>query len=146
MRCPDLDGDLCFFFLFDFSVDCRYHHFVVAFLAWLEFFEHVVTALEFSDILDAAFFPGLNVRPVHSLVSLALLLPGIAVSVRRLHDLDRSGWWMLIILTGIGLILLLVWFCLRGTPGPNRYGPDPLGVAPAVAGQQQRLRSASSPR
>ena len=85
-------------------------------------------------ILDAAFFPGLNVRPVHSLVSLALLLPGIAVSVRRLHDLDRSGWWMLIILTGIGLILLLVWFCLRGTPGPNRYGPDPLGVAPAVAG------------
>jgi uncharacterized membrane protein YhaH (DUF805 family) len=39
---------------------------------------------------------------------------------------------VLIILTGIGIILLLIWFCLRGTAGPNRYGPDPLGPAAAV--------------
>jgi uncharacterized membrane protein YhaH (DUF805 family) len=84
-------------------------------------------------ILDAAFFPGLTASPVHSLVSLALFLPGLAVSVRRLHDLDRTGWWLLIILTGIGLILLLIWFCLRGTSGPNRYGPDPLAAVPLVA-------------
>lgn len=76
-------------------------------------------------ILDAAFFPDLDARPLHSLASLALFLPGLAVSVRRLHDIDRTGWWMLIVLTVIGLILLLVWFCLRGTPGPNRYGADP---------------------
>jgi uncharacterized membrane protein YhaH (DUF805 family) len=72
-------------------------------------------------------------HPVHSLASLALFLPGLAVSVRRLHDLDRTGWWLLIILTGIGLILLLIWFCLRGTTGPNRYGPDPLAAAPMLA-------------
>lgn len=80
-------------------------------------------------ILDAAFFPDLDARPLHSLASLALFLPGLAVSVRRLHDIDRTGWWMLIVLTVIGLILLLVWFCLRGTPGPNRYGADPLEPA-----------------
>jgi uncharacterized membrane protein YhaH (DUF805 family) len=83
-------------------------------------------------ILDAAFFPGLHTGPIHSLASLALFLPGLSVSVRRLHDLDSTGWWLLIVLTGIGLILLLIWFCLRGTAGPNRYGPDPLGSAPAV--------------
>ncbi len=64
---------------------------------------------------------------VQNLVGLALFLPGLAVSVRRLHDLDRTGWWMLIALTVIGIILLIVWDCMRGTPGPNRFGPDPLG-------------------
>jgi uncharacterized membrane protein YhaH (DUF805 family) len=60
------------------------------------------------------------------LVSLALLIPGIAVAVRRLHDLDRSGWWVLIAFTGIGVILLIVWDCMKGTTGPNRFGADPL--------------------
>ena len=47
--------------------------------------------------------------------------------VRRLHDTGRSGWWWLIgIVPLIGAILLLVWFCSRGTYGPNRYGADPL--------------------
>jgi uncharacterized membrane protein YhaH (DUF805 family) len=80
-------------------------------------------------ILDATFFPDLDARPLHSLASLALFLPGLAVSVRRLHDIDRTGWWMLIVLTVIGLVLLVLWFCLRGTPGPNRYGADPLQPA-----------------
>jgi uncharacterized membrane protein YhaH (DUF805 family) len=66
---------------------------------------------------------------IGGLVGLALLLPGLSVSIRRLHDLDRTGWWLLIILTGIGMILLIVWFCMRGTVGPNGYGPDPLGGA-----------------
>lgn len=61
-----------------------------------------------------------------SLVTLALLIPSIAVAIRRLHDLDRSGWWLLIAFTGIGMIVLLVWDCIKGTPGPNRFGPDPL--------------------
>jgi uncharacterized membrane protein YhaH (DUF805 family) len=83
-------------------------------------------------ILDAAFFPGLHIRPIHSIASLALFLPGLSVSVRRFHDLDRTGWWLLIMLTGIGIIVVLIWFCLRGTAGPNRYGPDPLEPAPAA--------------
>lgn len=61
-------------------------------------------------------------------VSLALLLPGISVAIRRLHDLDRTGWWMLIALTGIGMILLIVWDCMKGTTGSNRFGADPLAA------------------
>ena len=60
------------------------------------------------------------------LVGLALFLPGLAMSVRRLHDIDRTGWWVLISLTIIGIILLIVWACFKGTAGPNRFGPDPL--------------------
>jgi uncharacterized membrane protein YhaH (DUF805 family) len=78
-------------------------------------------------ILDRAVFPDSEVSPLSSIWSLAVLLPGLAVSVRRLHDTDHSGWWLLIGLTIIGLILLIVWYCQRGTPGPNRFGPDPLG-------------------
>ena len=81
-------------------------------------------------ILDAALFPGLDARPIHSLASLALFLPGLSVSVRRFHDLDRTGWWLLILLTVIGIIVVLIWFCLRGTVGPNRYGSDPLESLP----------------
>ncbi|RQS18043.1 DUF805 domain-containing protein [Burkholderia sp. Bp8992] len=61
------------------------------------------------------------------LASLALLIPGIAVSVRRLHDTGRSGWFLLIALIPVvGGILLLVWMCSRGTDGPNRFGADPI--------------------
>jgi len=61
------------------------------------------------------------------LILAVLLLPGIAVAARRLHDLDRTGWWLLIAFTGIGIILLIVWDCMKGTTGPNRFGADPLG-------------------
>jgi uncharacterized membrane protein YhaH (DUF805 family) len=57
---------------------------------------------------------------------LAILIPSLAVTVRRLHDIDRSGWWILIALVPlIGSIVLLVFALLDGTPGPNRYGPNP---------------------
>ncbi len=65
---------------------------------------------------------------VYALVGLGLMLPQLAVMVRRLHDTGRSGWWYWIILIPlIGAILLLVWFCSRGTVGNNQYGSDPLG-------------------
>jgi uncharacterized membrane protein YhaH (DUF805 family) len=65
------------------------------------------------------------------LAALTNLLPGISVTVRRLHDTDRSGWWYWIgLIPLVGAILLLIWFCTRGTDGANRFGPDPLsGVA-----------------
>ncbi len=64
---------------------------------------------------------------VGSIISLGLLLPGISVSVRRLHDIDRTGWWILIgFVPLVGAILLLIWYCSKGTPGPNTYGSDPL--------------------
>jgi uncharacterized membrane protein YhaH (DUF805 family) len=55
-----------------------------------------------------------------------LLLPGLAISIRRLHDLDRTGWWFLLVFTVVGAIVLIIFACTKGTDGPNRYGPDPL--------------------
>src|SRR5262245_30107542 len=81
-------------------------------------------------IIDSLVFPGMITSPIQSVVGLALFLPGLAVSVRRLHDLDRTGWWVLIALTVIGIILLIVWNCMRGTIGPNRFGADPLAGVP----------------
>jgi uncharacterized membrane protein YhaH (DUF805 family) len=66
----------------------------------------------------------LGVQLLGSIFSLATLIPGIAVGVRRLHDLDKSGWWLLIaFIPLIGFILLIYWFAQPGTPGPNRFGP-----------------------
>jgi uncharacterized membrane protein YhaH (DUF805 family) len=77
--------------------------------------------------LDAAIFGyHAGVSPFNGLSGLILFLPGLAVAARRLHDTDRTAWWLLLVLTGIGAILLVVWFCFKGTTGPNRFGPDPL--------------------
>jgi uncharacterized membrane protein YhaH (DUF805 family) len=83
-----------------------------------------------AGIIDMVAFANAAISPLNSLVSLALLLPGLAVSVRRLHDLDRTGWWLLLIFTAIGIILLIIWDCMKGTAGPNRFGPDPLAGMP----------------
>ena len=77
-------------------------------------------------ILDAAIFPFQDLSPLSAIANIILLLPGIAVAVRRLHDMDHTGWWVLIALTGIGAIVLLIWFCFKGSGGTNRFGPDPL--------------------
>lgn len=64
-----------------------------------------------------------------SLVILAHLLPNIALDVRRLHDLDRSGWFALVNLVPlVGPIVLIVWCCQPGTRGGNQFGSDPLPV------------------
>lgn len=61
--------------------------------------------------------------------SLAVLLPGLGVSVRRLHDSNRSGWWMLIgFIPILGSIVLLVFMLLGSTPGDNQYGANPKGI------------------
>jgi uncharacterized membrane protein YhaH (DUF805 family) len=58
--------------------------------------------------------------------NLVLLVPSLAVAVRRLHDTDRSGWWILIALIPlVGAIVLLVLLVQDGAPGPNRFGPSP---------------------
>lgn len=68
------------------------------------------------------------------LFAIVALLPTIAVQVRRLHDLDRSGWWILLhFIPLVGPIILLVWYCTPGTPGPNRFGPDPLAGVGALS-------------
>lgn len=58
--------------------------------------------------------------------ALGTLLPGIGVAIRRLHDTDRSGWWLLISLVPIvGFIVLLVFLVSDSQPGENKYGPNP---------------------
>ncbi len=65
-----------------------------------------------------------------TLYSLAVLLPGLAVSVRRLHDTDRSGWWLLIaFIPLIGAIVLLIFMVMDGSAGDNRFGSDPKQIA-----------------
>jgi len=64
--------------------------------------------------------------PIMALVALGLLVPSIAVSIRRLHDSDRSGWWLLLgLVPMVGEIIVLVFMVLKGTPGTNRFGADP---------------------
>jgi len=70
------------------------------------------------------------------ILTLALLIPSMAVSVRRLHDTGRSGWWLLIgIIPLIGAIILIVWLAKDGELGANRFGPNPKeGTSARVAG------------
>jgi uncharacterized membrane protein YhaH (DUF805 family) len=58
-----------------------------------------------------------------ALFSLAMILPSLAVAARRLHDVNRSGWWQLIALTIIGIIPLFYWMCIKGDEDANQYGP-----------------------
>ena len=63
--------------------------------------------------------------PTYALVVLANLIPSLSAGFRRLHDTNRSAWWMLIgLIPLLGGIVLLVFYCLPGTPGPNRFGPQ----------------------
>lgn len=76
---------------------------------------------------DGAMGYSYNAGPIGIIWSLANLLPGIGLGIRRLHDLDKSGWWLLILLVPlIGAIVLIVWFATKGTAGPNRFGADKL--------------------
>ena len=63
---------------------------------------------------------------VISVYGLATLIPMISLTVRRLHDIEKSGWWYLLnCIPCIGSIILIVFFCKEGTAGSNRYGDDP---------------------
>lgn len=82
-----------------------------------------------AGIVDGLFFGFGPEDPsrIASLFSLVVLIPTISVTVRRLHDQNRSGWWYwLFLIPLIGWIILLVWYATAGTPGPNDFGSDPL--------------------
>jgi uncharacterized membrane protein YhaH (DUF805 family) len=59
-------------------------------------------------------------------VQIFIIIASTCLVIRRLHDVDRSGWWYLIIFTIVGMIPLLIWYCTKGTEGDNRFGKDPL--------------------
>ena len=138
------------------------------------YFLAVIIASIVARIIDNIL--GMNVMgpygPLSLILMLGLLVPNIAVAVRRLHDTDRSGWWILLPIVpyclafvlggaammggaasgsamgmGAGMsiasiflligaacaLLLLVFYCLPGTPGDNRYGPNPYGAGAVAA-------------
>jgi len=87
-------------------------------------------------VLDSAL--GLNFAPLpygylYVVLALATFIPGLAVAVRRLHDVGKSGWFYFIVLIPlIGAIWLLVLFCTEGDRGENQYGADPKGVGEEI--------------
>ncbi|MFZ0421320.1 MAG: DUF805 domain-containing protein [Xanthobacteraceae bacterium] len=94
---------------------------------WLLF---TVLAAIATELLDAAIFVnhgGFSPAnaPLNTLVTLVLLPPTFAAAARRLHDTDRSGWWLLVAFTGIGILLLLYWQYQESTPDANRFGSEP---------------------
>jgi len=70
---------------------------------------------------------------LYGIYALAALVPSLAVDVRRLHDIGKSGWWLLIAFVPIvGGIILLVWCATDSQPGDNQYGPNPKSPAPGI--------------
>ena len=66
--------------------------------------------------------------PLNSIFNLVCFLPSLAVGIRRLHDIGRTGWWVLIAITIIGIILLIIWACQKSDTGANAYGPEPVAT------------------
>ena len=112
---------------------------------WLWVLIYVVVAIVVGVIvyaIDAPMITGI----LNFAVGIALLVSGLAIATKRLHDLGKSAWWLLVfylvpgVLIGVGVglslagLAIVIWAfielgCLRGTVGPNQYGPDPLGAA-----------------
>ncbi|HDQ44610.1 MAG TPA: DUF805 domain-containing protein [bacterium] len=96
---------------------------------WMFFLFNFIISFVLSYVDRAAGLAGTamgGVGVLGGLYALFILIPGIAVSVRRLHDTDRSGWWLLIAFIPVaGAIVLLVFMVLEGQKGNNRYGPNP---------------------
>jgi uncharacterized membrane protein YhaH (DUF805 family) len=87
---------------------------------WFFLFSFIVNVV--ATIIDSA----LGLQLVTVIASLALLLPSLAVAVRRLHDLDKSGWFLLLaFIPLVGILILIYWFVQEGTKGDNRFGRAP---------------------
>jgi uncharacterized membrane protein YhaH (DUF805 family) len=93
-------------------------------------FNFIITlALIFVDVFIGTLNPQAGLGVLSGLYSLAVFIPTFAVTVRRLHDTSRTGWWLLIgFIPLIGAIVLLVFMFLDSTSGTNEYGPDPKGA------------------
>ena len=95
---------------------------------WWWFLFTILVAVA-ASIIDAAIG---SFGVISGIAGLALLLPGLSVAIRRLHDTDHSGWWVLIgLIPIIGFIVLLFFYLRQSDPGENRYGPPPAEGVPA---------------
>ena len=95
---------------------------------WLFFLFSILISIVLTvlDTVTGSYNAHWGVGLLSGIYALAVLIPSIAVSVRRLHDTDRTGWWLLIGLVPIiGVIVLLVFMVLDSQQGENQYGPNP---------------------
>ncbi len=92
---------------------------------WMFMLFYIIIAIVLAVVEGVVGSPGF----LGMILGLALLLPSIGVTIRRLHDTSRSGWWILIsFVPVVGGIVLLVFMCLDSTPGANAYGANPKGA------------------
>jgi uncharacterized membrane protein YhaH (DUF805 family) len=68
-------------------------------------------------------YPFVQNGPIDLIFTVAIIVPSISVAARRLHDINKSGWWQLIWVTIIGIIPLFIWNCTKGKNKKNRFGP-----------------------
>jgi uncharacterized membrane protein YhaH (DUF805 family) len=91
----------------------------------------ITVGLVIIDAVTETLNPAFGLGLLSGLYSLAVFIPGIAVSVRRLHDIGKSGWWLLIALVPfVGAIVLIVFMLQDSQPGQNEYGPSPKTTTP----------------
>jgi len=112
-------------------------HYVVPLIAiniGLQIIVGIIAAIDFTGGFIALIF-----SLVALVIALALIWPGLAGYSKRLHDRDMSAWWILIVFIPAvgGLALLIICGFLKGTTGPNRFGPDPLGGNPIIGSGDQ---------
>ena len=90
---------------------------------WFAQLFYVITSVCLA-VIAAIAFPFADYNPVSLIFDLAVFVPMLALGVRRLHDVGRSGWWLLISITIIGIIPLIYWFAQPGQRFENRFGAD----------------------
>lgn len=77
-------------------------------------------------IVEGVILGGLFGGGLVGLFNLVHFVPSLAVAARRLHDTNKSAWWLLLMLVpGVGFLVLLIFCCVPGDAGANRFGPDP---------------------
>ncbi len=90
----------------------------------------IAIVLAVADVMTGTIDAEIGIGLLGGIYAIAVLIPGIAVSVRRLHDTDRSGWWLLIsFIPLIGAIVLIVFWAQDSQPGENQYGSNPKDAA-----------------
>ena len=95
---------------------------------WWLFLSYIILVILLSFI--DGFVLGMGILPL--IVMLVYFIPTLAVTVRRLHDVGRSGWWIFIALVPlVGFLIMIYWMVISGEEGDNRFGANPLGSAAA---------------
>ena len=90
---------------------------------WMFFLFNIIILIVLGFLEGIFGSPGI----LSTIYGLAVFIPSIAVAVRRLHDIGRTGWWVLIgLIPFIGAIVLIIFFVLESQPGANQYGPNPI--------------------